>query len=136
MTNLNDIDGISNVLKVVEKIALPDSSEDLRGAHTSWFLCLQNTMKEGGYSAVKIKFPGVSENFATGIAGATFQQLLTLCNGEISLLKPSIGDKEMLDTLSNTYDSSMLLLLKMLHSEGEGGSVTNDNKPVVKIEEK
>lgn len=110
---------LSNVLPTVAKIALPDSDEDLRVAHSSWFLCLRKTMSEGGYSAVKIKFPGVSEEFARGVEKATSQQLLTLCNGEISLLKPAIGEKEFLNTLSNTHDASMILLMQMLTGESQ-----------------
>lgn len=113
----HDLPGLSNVIGLVERIALPDSDEDLRAAHASWFLCLAKTMKDGGYDLVTIKFPGVSKEFATGIASASYQQILTLCNGEISLLKPAFGDKEILNTLNNICDSNMLLLLSMLNSQ-------------------
>jgi len=74
---------------------------ELLDAQLSYWLCIRSLMQNGGYDSVRRHMPHVSEELANTVSYVTIPSLRSLCTAEVSILRPSISDAAIKNTLLN-----------------------------------
>ena len=101
------------IIEKAVKVGLPIPCENLFDAQMSFWLSLQDFMRTGGYNEVKKRMTFISEELANAIYKAEFRTIRNLCSGEISTMRPTVQDEEIIEILSsqkvNCIKSKMVL---------------------------
>ena len=101
-------------------IGSPRALDGLHNSQLEFWVTIQSTMQHEGYEAVRKRFSFISEDLAGRIEKSSIKNLLQLCSGQISTLRPSLPDDTLIEMLLSSEDVGAKAVLQILSEAAPG----------------